>query len=131
MVNEDYCYPRTAFRDKDKLDADREMEKLLFLIKIENLEYPLRTRAPAALQSNTWNPPPARFTRKKNSTTMTKHGQARPSMTSASADQPVSAHHGECAIYAPFPAEFDRIFLALCLDADYPDAFSSTLALNA
>jgi hypothetical protein len=130
MVKEACCYPKTGLGDKDPFDADREIEKLLLLIKMDGSEIRPRTRAPAALQSNTRIPPPARFTRKKNSAAKTNHGQARPSTTLASADQPASAHHQECAINVPVSAEFDRIFIALSLGADCPDALSSTLALN-
>ncbi len=131
MVNKDCCCPRTGLSGKDQFDVDREMEKLLFLIKMGGSEIRQRIRAPAALPSNTWLPPPARFTRKKNSNAMTSHGQARPSTTLTSADEPASAPHRECAINSPIPAEFDRIFVTLCLDADCPDALSSMLALNA
>jgi hypothetical protein len=134
MVNEDCSYPKTGLDGMYQIDADLEMEKLLLLImqqiKIDGSEYPLRTRAPAAMQSNTDIPPPARFTRKKRSSAMTKHGQAQPSTTLASSDKPSSAHQLGCAIHAPFSAEFDRIFEALLLDANYPDALSSTQPLN-
>jgi hypothetical protein len=134
MVNEACSYPKTGLDGMYQIDADLEMEKLLLLImqqiKIDSSEYPLRTRAPAAMQSNTDIPPPARFTRKKRSFATTKHGHAQPSTTLASPDKPASAHHRECAINAPFSEEFDRIFEGLLLDTDYPDALSSTQPLN-
>jgi hypothetical protein len=130
MVNEACSYPKTGLNGMYQLDVDPEMEKLHLLVKIDSSEYPLRTRAPAALQSNTDIPPPARFTRKKRSSATAKHGQVLPSTTLASPDKPTSARQRECAINAPFSAEFDRIFEALFLDTDYPDAFSSTLPLN-
>ncbi len=110
-----------------QFDADSEMEKLLLLISIDSTEFH-RTRAPAALQSNaTGIPHPTRFTRKKISSAMKNHGQTRSSTTLASSDKPESV---QCAIHAPFSAEFDIIFEALLLDADYPDALSSKLLLN-
>jgi hypothetical protein len=53
MVNEACSYPKTSLDDMYQIDADLEMEKLPLLIKIDTSEYPLRTRAPAAMQSNT------------------------------------------------------------------------------
>jgi hypothetical protein len=132
MVNEACCYPITS-SNKEEFDADREIEKLLSLIKIDSSETRRRTRAPTVFQSNTRIPPPARFSRGKNSNAMINRGQARPSTTLALSDQPTpaSAHQLECAINAPVSAEFDRIFEALYLDADCPsDAVPSTLALN-
>jgi hypothetical protein len=127
MVNEACCYPKACLRGDYQFDADREIETLLMLITIDSSEYQLRTRAPAALLSNiTEIPPPARFIRKKSSSAMKNHGQARSSTTLASSDKPASAHQREYA----GSAEFDRIFEALLLDADYPDALSSTLPLN-
>ncbi len=111
MVNTACCSPKACLSDVYLFDADREMEKLLLLIKINSTKIQRRNRAPTTLQgNNTGIPPPTRFTRNiRCSSAMRNQDQARLAITSTSSDEPALEHRVHMQINATCTSTLNRI----------------------